>query len=233
MLGRIGSGLTPPKNGLRSVCSSRTVSRPSPMSRVYHPAPEPYRFSTSRRCSAARILSRSTMLSSWSRNRGYASKVSTRPARRHRRSRVGGQLVLGVLEHRGLDRGQHLRRGGAGIGLDLEPVVGPRVVAGGDDDAGTRASSRVKKLPTWVGTASGGVKLRMSWAARTSTQARAKCSEAKRRSWQTTTPRSAAPVRWRCSATPGRSAARCGRCSPRDGGAPSVPAQIVVTGHPW
>ena len=43
-------------------------------------------------------------------------------------------------------------------------------------------SSRVKKLPTWVGTASGGVKLRMSWAASTSTQALAKYSDANRRS---------------------------------------------------
>ncbi len=57
--------------------------------------------------------------------------------------------------------------------------------------------SRVKKLPTWVGTASGGMKLRMSCAARTSTHARAKCSEAKRRSQATTTPRSAVPVRCR------------------------------------
>ena len=63
-------------------------------------------------------------------------------------------------------------------------------------------SSRVKKEPTWVGTASGGVKERMSCAASTSTQARAKCSEANRRSWQTTTPRSAAPVCCRYSATP-------------------------------
>src|SRR6188508_3273482 len=101
MFGRIGSGLTPPKNGLRSVCISRTVSRPSPMSLVYQPAPAPYRFSTSTRCSAARIL------------------------------------VLGMLEHRGLDRVEHFRRGGAaGIGLDLEAVVGPRVVAGGDHDSG-------------------------------------------------------------------------------------------------
>ena len=62
--------------------------------------------------------------------------------------------------------------------------------------------SRVKKLPTCVGTAPGGVKDRMSCAARTSTHARAKCSEAKRRSWQTTTPRSAVPFAARYSATP-------------------------------
>ena len=43
-------------------------------------------------------------------------------------------------------------------------------------------SSRVKKLPTWVGTASGGTNERISWAASTSMQARAKCSEANRRS---------------------------------------------------
>ena len=37
--------------------------------------------------------------------------------------------------HGGLDGGEHLGRGGAaGVGLDLEAVVGPRVVAGGDDD---------------------------------------------------------------------------------------------------
>ncbi len=42
--------------------------------------------------------------------------------------------------HGRLDGGQHLGRGGAaGIGLDLESVVGPRVVTGGDDDPGTRA----------------------------------------------------------------------------------------------
>ena len=50
------------------------------------------------------------------------------------------QLVLGVGIHGRLDGGQHLRRGGAaGVGLDLEAVVGPRVVAGGDDDPGPGA----------------------------------------------------------------------------------------------
>ena len=49
------------------------------------------------------------------------------------------QLVGRVLVHRGLDGGEHLRRGGAaGIGLDLEAVVRPWVVARGDDDAGAR-----------------------------------------------------------------------------------------------
>jgi hypothetical protein len=50
-----------------------------------------------------------------------------------------GQLVLRVLVHGGLDGGQHLGRGRpTGVGLDLEAVVGPWVVAGGDDDAGPR-----------------------------------------------------------------------------------------------
>ncbi len=51
----------------------------------------------------------------------------------------GRNLVLRVPIHGGLDGGQHgRRRRAAGIGLDLEPVVGPRVVAGGDDDARRR-----------------------------------------------------------------------------------------------
>ena len=58
-------------------------------------------------------------------------RVGDVPARR--------QLVLGMRVHGRLDRGEHLRRGGAArIGLDLEAVVRPRVVAGGDDDPRSR-----------------------------------------------------------------------------------------------
>src|SRR5205823_8763289 len=49
-------------------------------------------------------------------------------------------LILRLAVHGGLDGRQHLWTAGpAGVGLDLEPVVRPRIVAGGDDDPSARA----------------------------------------------------------------------------------------------
>ncbi len=70
MLGRIGSGLTPPKYGFRSVCSSRMVSAAPSKRRVNQPAPDPHIGSTSTLPEASLIRSRSTMEPSCSRKRG-------------------------------------------------------------------------------------------------------------------------------------------------------------------
>src|SRR5450759_3992827 len=53
MFGRIGSGLTPPKYGLRSVCSSVTRILPPASRRLSQPAPAPHMGSTSTATSAA------------------------------------------------------------------------------------------------------------------------------------------------------------------------------------
>ena len=138
MLGRIGSGLTPPKNGFRSVCSSRTVSLA-----VAQQAREPAGAGPVHRLDQDASL------------RGADPLEVDDAGQLRAEARVGieglhlpgrngvvvvasrRKLVLGVAVHRRLDGGQHLRRRRAAvIGLDLEPVVGPWVVAGRDDDPG-------------------------------------------------------------------------------------------------
>src|ERR1700674_49162 len=137
MFGWIGSGFTPPKYGLRSVCSSRTSSVAPPNRRVNQPAPDPYIGSTRTRPGADLIRSTSTMLASCALERGEGSEGPSPP----RRNGIGvvaarRELVLWVAIHGRLDGGEHLGCPcAAGVGLHLEAVVGPRIVAGSDDDA--------------------------------------------------------------------------------------------------
>ena len=80
MCGRIGSGLTPPKYGLRSWWSSVTRIRPPSSSRLSQPAPEPHSGSTSTEMSAAFSASRSTVRRTNCSYPSYGSKRSTNPA---------------------------------------------------------------------------------------------------------------------------------------------------------
>ena len=61
MFGRMGSGLTPPKYGLRSWWISVTRIRPPASSREIQPAPAPHIGSTRTRTSAALRASRSSV----------------------------------------------------------------------------------------------------------------------------------------------------------------------------
>ena len=60
--GRMGSGLTPPKYGLRSLWISVTRIRPPASRRGIQPEPTPYSGSTSTETSAARSASRSSVV---------------------------------------------------------------------------------------------------------------------------------------------------------------------------
>ncbi len=141
MFGRIGSGLTPPKYGLRSWWISVTRIRP-PARRRREPA----------RAGAPHRLDEDVDV-------GRLEGVEVdRPPDEPLVALVRVVALdeagrLGVGERPALDRpcrrsgdrrledGEDVRPGGrAGRRLDLEAVVGPRVVAGGDHDAGRGAA---------------------------------------------------------------------------------------------
>ena len=97
--------------------------------------------------------------------------------------RTRGRRRTGAVADRLLERGQDGRAGGrAGVGLDLEAVVGPRVVRGGDHDAARRVRSTTSYEAIWVGIGAAAMATAMSCASSTSAAACAKYSLAKRRS---------------------------------------------------
>ena len=143
MFGRIGSGLTPPKYGLRSWWISVDPD-PAAGEQPRDPA----------RAGAPHRLDEDVHVGGLAARRGRASGAgtarspsngsnrSTRPAASasaNGRRSIGDAAVLARC--RASMTVEDVRPGrGAGRRLDLEPVVGPRVVAGGDDDAGRRAA---------------------------------------------------------------------------------------------
>ena len=123
MLGAMGSGLTPPNHGLRSLWISVTWILPPASSRGIQPAPEPHIGSTRTRMSAAqrveveRPLDVDLVPVEGVERLDHAGGLAVGEGTR-------GRCLAGVLADGPLERGQDLRAGrGAGLGdLTLKPL---------------------------------------------------------------------------------------------------------------
>ena len=140
MFGRIGSGLRPPKYGLRSWWISRTWMRP-PLQQPADPAGP----GAVQRIDEDRHVGRPERIEiDRPPHELLVAVVRVEALDEPGTLRVGeGPAVDGLLavdRQSCLDDAQDLGSGRSpGRGLDLEPVVDPGVVAGGDDDARGRA----------------------------------------------------------------------------------------------
>ena len=184
MFGRIGSGLTPPKYGLRSWWISSTRMRPPPSRRLIQPDPAPHIGSTRTSRSAALSASRSTrptdeLLVAVERveplDVAGSFGVGERPARDGARA-VDGELRLddapGCPAPAAAPVGALTLKPLSTQGLWLAVMTMPAAAPALDDLVGAHLGRH------GVAAKATG----MSWASRTSAAAAAKCSEANRRS---------------------------------------------------